>query len=82
VTTSADTSPRLPDGDRTWFTLGAGFQASPALNFDFGYAYIKVDNAQVRKTATATNENVSRGNLSVDYTGSIQILSAQARWAF
>jgi long-chain fatty acid transport protein len=82
VTTSADTSPRLPDGDRTWFTLGAGFQASPALNFDFGYAYIKVDNAQVRKTATPTNENVSRGNLSVDYTGSIQILSAQARWIF
>jgi len=82
VTTSADTSPRLPDGDRTWFTLGAGFQASPALNFDFGYAYIKVDNAHVRKTATPANENVSRGNLSVDYTGSIQILSAQARWVF
>jgi hypothetical protein len=43
-----------------------------------------MDNAQVRKTASAIppNENVSRGNLSVDYTGKIQVLSAQARWTF
>jgi long-chain fatty acid transport protein len=84
VTSSADRTPRLPDADRTWFSLGAGFQASPSLNFDFGYVYIKVDNSQVRKTATAaaTDENRFRGNLSVDYTGSVQILSAQARWMF
>jgi long-chain fatty acid transport protein len=62
--------------------LGAGFQASPALNLDFGYTYIKLDNAQIRKTATPTNENVSRGNLSADYTGSVQILSAQATYRF
>jgi hypothetical protein len=41
-----------------------------------------MDNTQVRKTATPTNENVSRGNLSVDYTGTIQVLSAQGRWMF
>ena len=82
VTTPSDRTPRLPDADRTWFSFGAGLQASPSLNFDFGYVYIKGDNSQVRKTATATNENVSRGNLSADYTGSIQILSAQARWMF
>ena len=82
VISATDRTPRLPDADRTWFSLGAGFQASQALNFDFGYVYIKADNSQVSKTATATNENVSRGNLSVDYTGSVQILSAQARWMF
>ncbi|HKW38008.1 MAG TPA: outer membrane protein transport protein [Burkholderiales bacterium] len=82
VPDSANRTPRLPDADRTWYAIGAGFQASPTLNFDFGYVYIKVDNAQVNKTATATNENAFRGNLSVDYTGSIQILSAQARWMF
>ncbi len=82
VTSPADRTPRLPDADRTWFSLGAGFQASPALNFDFGYVYIKVDDSQIRKTATATNENFLRGNLSVDYTGSVQVLSAQARWMF
>jgi long-chain fatty acid transport protein len=82
VTTSADRTPRLPDADRTWYALGAGFQPSPALSFDFGYVYIKVNDSNVTKAATPTNENLSRGNLNVNYSGSVQILSAQARWAF
>jgi long-chain fatty acid transport protein len=82
VTEPAFRTPRLPDADRTWFTIGAGYKASSSLFFDFGYAYIHVDTAQVRKTATATNENTFRGNLSVDYTGTIQVLSAQVRWTF
>ena len=82
VTDPANRTPRLPDADRTWFAIGAGLKASPSLAFDFGYAYIKVDTAEVRKTATATNENTFRGNLSVDYTGTIQVLSAQARYTF
>jgi long-chain fatty acid transport protein len=82
VPSDADGTPRLPDGDRTWFSIGAGLQASPTLSFDFGYAYIMVDDVRIRKTATSVNENVSRGNLSVDYSGSVQVLSAQARWTF
>jgi long-chain fatty acid transport protein len=82
VKDQADNTPRLPDADRTWFALGAGIQATPALSFDVGYTYIKLDNPTVRKTATLTNENVARGNLSVDYKGTVQVLSAQARWAF
>jgi long-chain fatty acid transport protein len=82
VVNQGDSTPRLPDADRLWFALGAGIQASPTLSFDVGFVYIKVDNPIVRKTATPTNENVSRGNLSVDYTGSVQVLSAQARWMF
>jgi len=77
-------TPRLPDADRTWIAVGAGWKASPNLSFDFGYVYINVATAQVRKTAVppSTTENFARGNLSVDYSGSIQILSAQARWMF
>jgi long-chain fatty acid transport protein len=84
VINAADTTPRLPDADRLWFALGAGIQATPTLSFDLGYVYIKVDNPKVRKTATpvASDENISRGNLSADYTGRVQVLSAQARWMF
>jgi long-chain fatty acid transport protein len=84
TTTAADRTPRLPDADRTWYALGAGFQPSPALSFDFGYVYIKVNDSTVNKTAapTPTNENFLRGNLNASYTGSVQVLSAQARWAF
>jgi long-chain fatty acid transport protein len=84
VVNAADRTPRLPDADRTWYAIGAGWKASPSLKFDFGYVYIKVDDAPVRKTASAAppNENLSRGNLSVDYTGTIQVFSAQASWTF
>jgi long-chain fatty acid transport protein len=83
VQSAADTTPRLPDADRTWYAIGAGWQMSRSLAFDFGYVLIKVDDAQVRKVATPTNENLSRGNLSVDYSGStIQVFSAQARYTF
>jgi long-chain fatty acid transport protein len=82
VINAADRTPRLPDADRKWLAIGAGLKVSSSLSFDFGYAYITVDDAQVRKTATPTNENLARGNLSVDYTGVIQVLSAQARWVF
>jgi len=84
VTNSSDRTPRLPDAQRTWYALGAGFQASQALTFDFGYVYIKVDDSTVTKTAVANpaTENFLRGNLNASYTGSVQVLSAQARWSF
>jgi len=83
VTSSSDRTPRLPDSNRRWLTVGAGLQAAPKLNLDFGYAYIKLDNSSVTKTDGGVGtENFSRGNLSVDYKGSVQILSAQARWMF
>ena len=83
VTSPSDRTPRLPDSDRTWIAVGAGLQASPTLSLDFGYAYIKLDDSKVTKTAGGVgSENFSRGNLSVDYRGSVQIFSAQARWVF
>ncbi len=76
-------TPRLPDSDRRWLSVGAGLQASPSLNFDFGYTHIKLAGSNITKTDGGQGtENVGRGNLSVDYKGSVQILSAQARWTF
>ena len=82
VTSSADRTPRLPDSDRKWLAFGAGLQATRNLSLDFGYVYIKLADSNITKIATATNENASRGNLSVDYKGSVRVLSAQARWMF
>ena len=82
VTSDLDRTPRLPDSDRTWYTVGAGLQVTPALSFDFGYAYIKLDSSRVNKTASPTNENFLRGNLNASYQGSVQVLSAQGRWVF
>jgi long-chain fatty acid transport protein len=76
-------TPRLPDSDRRWLSIGAGLQASRSLNFDFGYTHIKLAGSNVTKVdGGAGTENFGRGNLSVDYKGSVQIFSAQARWVF
>jgi len=83
VPDAADRTPRLPDSDRTWLSLGAGWKASASWNYDFAYTYVKLANSSVQKTdGGAGTENAFRGNLSADYKGSVQILSAQARWTF
>jgi long-chain fatty acid transport protein len=83
VQSPADRTPRLPDSDRRWVSLGAGVRASESVGFDFAYTYIRLTDNSVQKTdGGVTSENAFRGNLSANYTGSVQIFSAQARWTF
>jgi long-chain fatty acid transport protein len=83
VQSPADRTPRLPDSDRRWLSVGAGVRASESVSFDFGYTYIRLTDTSVQKTDGGVNsENAFRGNLSANYTGSVQIFSAQARWTF
>jgi long-chain fatty acid transport protein len=84
VSSPTTATPRLPDSDRRWLSLGAGLQASKSLNLDFAYTHVKLAGSSITKTDTGQlgTENFGRGNLSADYTGSVQIFSAQVRWAF
>lgn len=77
-------TPRLPDEDRTWIALGAGYKASNAMSFDVSYAYLMIKDAKISKTATVNGDedNRFRGNLAGEYQEHTQILSAQARWNF
>ncbi|BAU50389.1 long-chain fatty acid transporter [Sulfurifustis variabilis] len=84
-TPSADVrTPRLPDEDRRWISLGIGYKVSERLSFDAAFTYIGIEDAKVNKSATlaATDENRFRGNLVGEYEASTTILSAQARWNF
>ena len=79
----------LPDEDRTWLTLGAGFTPSKQLSFDVAYAHLFVNNAGIHST-DAYNSQVqaqtgsTQGLHALDgsYKSSIDILSAQANWKF
>ena len=83
VTSASDRTPRLPDSDRHWLSVGAGLRASQGLYFDLAYSYIKLADSSVAKVAGGPGtENFARGSLAVDYKGSVQIFSAQLRWAF
>jgi long-chain fatty acid transport protein len=79
-------SPRVPDAERTWLTLGMTYRHTPNLSFDFGYAHIFVDDPELK--GVPDNHDPSAGqstgfhSLSGDYDASVDILSAQVNWRF
>ncbi len=74
-------TPRLPDEDRLWFSLGTSYHFSDRLEFDFGYTYItNVEKAEIDKTATGENE--FRGALKGDYDARTHIASFQLAYKF
>ena len=76
-------TPRTPGGDRYWVTLGAGYQASKNLSFDFGYAHIFLDDAQLNKQLNLDGgENNGRGNLHGEVDAEIDIVSLQMNYRF
>jgi len=77
---AASRSARLPDADRIWLSVGAGFNPSADLRIDFGYAHLFKNDAKIAKTATG--EDQLRGALNGSYEGSIDILSIEAQYTF
>ena len=74
-------TPRIPDGDRRWLSLGAGWQPLAWLDLDASFTYINVDDSEVRLT-TAGTDNGARGNLDADYDNYIILLGLSARMRF
>jgi len=76
----------LPDQDRTWLTLGAGYQHSKKLSFDIGYAHLFVDDASINSTDAYSSQaaplTVGLHRITGEYDASVDIVSAQANWKF
>lgn len=71
----------LPDNDRTWFAIGAKYQASKQLTLDFGYAYLVVKDAPINRLGGLGVGG--QGNVVGNYTDpNVHILSAQASYNF
>jgi long-chain fatty acid transport protein len=75
-------TPRLPDEDRTWYTLGFDYDVTPNIGLSFAYALIDIDEARVDKLAIPGGEDFLRGNFSGEFDFGVDILSAQIRWGF
>jgi long-chain fatty acid transport protein len=73
-------TPRLPDNDRIWLSIGARYQPAPTWWLDFGYTYIWVDDAS--SNLRPTGLEAFRGNLVGTYKANVQILGAQASFRF
>ena len=79
-----DRTPRIPDSDRTWISLGAGWTPVPLTTVDFGFTQIFAPNVKVDlKSGNApTDPNYFRGNLSGTYKVGITIIAASVRHQF
>ena len=86
VPSSSLRSPRVPDEDRIWLTLGATYRHSKELSFDFGYAHLFVDDPKL--SGVPDNHDPTTGaptgfhSLYGDYDASVDMLGVQVNWKF
>lgn len=79
-------SPRLPDSDRWWFAVGAGYQYSETLFFDVGYTFILPTGGDVAMNSSNGGYNPRlaplANNLYANNSANINIVSASMRWVW
>jgi long-chain fatty acid transport protein len=72
---------RIPDADRLWLALGAGYGFTDALTFNIAYVHLFINDTKITKS-TADPEDNRRGGLKGTYSGSVNIISTELRWVF
>ncbi len=72
-------TPRIPDNDRLWLSLGAGYQAGKTLSVDFGYSHLFVSDAEINNEFEASAPQL-RATLNGTYKSSVDIISLQLTW--
>jgi long-chain fatty acid transport protein len=78
-------TPRLPDNDRYWASLGMSFKPVPNLIFDFAYTHIFVKDTPIDISATSGNPWFNP-LIPLPYVGtvnsSVDIVSLAVRYQF
>lgn len=74
-----DRTPRLPDSDRTWLSIGGQYRVSNSAKLDFGYAHLFMRNASIDQNA---GSSAGFGRLTGTYRNSVDILGAQYTYSF
>lgn len=75
-------TPRVPDADRRWLSLGATWMPVANLGVTAGYLRVFADDGDIDQDATPTNENASRGNLSGTYEVSADVFALSVDYRF
>ena len=75
----AQRTPRLPDNDRTWLSIGAQYKFSRQIVLDAGYTYIFIKNSSMNQNEGNTAQN---GLISGSYKNNVNILAAQLTYTF
>ncbi|HYM36438.1 MAG TPA: outer membrane protein transport protein [Steroidobacteraceae bacterium] len=72
-------TPRLPDADRTWIALGAGWSPTEFTTVDFGYAHLFASDVSVNQNAGSTP---AYGLINGQQSNAIEIFTAQFAYRF
>lgn len=67
-------TPRLPDQDRVWYSIGAQYKVNSSSKIDIGYSFVKAKNANAAETSA--NPAVT-GTLDGTYKSHVQVLGVQ-----
>ena len=78
-TSLATRTPRLPDENRRWLSLGATWQFSEQLDVSFGYSHIKPDTPQL---AIVTPPQAGGQRLSGSYDSAVSLYGISAQYSF
>lgn len=73
-------TPRIPDNDRKWVSLGASYRFSKKTTVDVGYTHLFIGDAKIN--LTGTGDNTTRGSLTGNMKATIDILGASLRYSF
>jgi len=70
-------TPRLPDSDRYWLSVGGQYKISAAGAVDFGYTHVFIRDGSIRNNAGGGRSQALQGFLIGDYKNSVDILAVQ-----
>ncbi len=84
VTSDELRTPRIPDADRTWLSLGASYQPSDNLILEAGYAHLFTDDVDVDNTVpiASTPGGAVFDNLRGGFEGDVDIIGVQLTYRF
>lgn len=71
-------TPRIPDSDRIWYSVGLGYQYNDNLSFDAGYTYISAHKARMNTSYTGNDGD----NATADFSNSVQVFAFSVNYAF
>ena len=80
----AHRTPRIPDNDRLWGSLGASYIMSKKVTLDVGYTYLRVGAGKVMLSPGTSPYDISatRGSLNGTINAKISLLGASVRYNF
>jgi long-chain fatty acid transport protein len=76
---NTDRTPRLPDNNRTWFSIGAQYKFNAQTWLDFGYTYIYLSNPSINQNQGST---ATYGLINGHYKDSVNLAAVQLTYTW